>query len=259
MRIILSFLLAVMVTALVPNAPARASAVSSVTVFSTLHGVRLSLSVPRRSYPANALVRAVITVRNTTRHTVWVNSGGPPMPDGFVPQVALFDQFRQPVNTSVLDLFLWYPGPRPAPNPVRAGAQVRFPRYVVLRGPTLQTGIEFQLRPPGVEPAGRHSNMTPRLHLTLTAADTPTVALRTIGGQLTASLHYPDIAAHSLRFEDSAQCGPASDPNDVMENPLWVPVSRLNIVPGCENPTAWRAVAGTLNHSVAWIRYGPGA
>jgi hypothetical protein len=136
---------------------------------------------------------------------------------------------------------------------------MRFPRYVVLQSPYLQTQVA--VTPGNAERPGtvihRREIVTPRLRVMLTVPDTPEVALRTIAGQLTASVHYTDINPHSLRYEDAAQCGQSV--TDAVQNPWWVRVKGLAVRPGCPQPVRWRVVVGTLNHSVAWVRAGPGA
>lgn len=248
--------LALTTFAFLPAQPAgRVAASGPATASRTAQGIRVSLSLPRSVYPRNGLVRASFTVRNTTTRDGCVFAGGPPNPNGFTPFVDVFDDQGRVIPTSILDLFVWYPGPAPVPLRLLPHRQITFRSYVVLRGSGLQSSITFRSGWPCQ--GTRRTIPTPILHLALTPPDTPSVQLTMQGDRLVAALHYPDIAAHSLRYVDAAKCG--TDFLDVAQNPVWVRVKALDVAAGCPNPLAWRAVIGTLNHSVAWINYAKGA
>jgi hypothetical protein len=54
-----------------------AAPVSAVQIETTTHGVKLFLSIPRRTYPRNALVRVTVRLQNISRRTVLVSGNNP--------------------------------------------------------------------------------------------------------------------------------------------------------------------------------------
>lgn len=242
---------------LVPVVPAPVSASGAVTAARTVHGIRLSLTLGRSSFPRNALVDAAITIRNTTDKQACTLVGGRTDPNGTSPVVDVFDDHDHLMQSQILDLFMPSQGPPPALVRLPPHRQITLRRFVVLRGPAVQISVPVVPNTTRRCTGARRRDAAPLLHVTLTPPDTPTVRIAARGGHLAASVHYADIVPHSLRYIDAAKC--RTDLRPLWENVEWIRVKGLEVEPGCTNPIAWRAVVGTLNHSVAWIRYGPGA
>ena len=58
-----------------------------IRVTTVARGLKLSVAVPRRTYPRDALAQVTIELRNVSRHPIWAWTPGPPAPGVTFPQV----------------------------------------------------------------------------------------------------------------------------------------------------------------------------
>jgi hypothetical protein len=145
-----------------------AAAVSAIRVDTITHGVKLSLSIPRQTYPKDALVTVTVRLQNVSRHTLLVLGNNPST-------VSVFDSSHQAVywpRTPFMDRsFAHLSGPRHPPIKLRPRKQLVTSYFVILRGPLLQA--QATVGPQGKE----HDIQGPMLSLTLTDEAPPTVTV----------------------------------------------------------------------------------
>jgi hypothetical protein len=130
---------------------AAAGATTPLQVVAQRGGLRLELTIPRGSYPRDALVRVRAIARNTTRHTIWIETPGPIAPGTYFPQVEVLNGAGLPVPISLTNYFP-YPGPPPDAGTLQPGETVGGAEDIVLRGSwvrlevTVLRGPEFPVR-----------------------------------------------------------------------------------------------------------------
>lgn len=246
----LILLLVILGTIAVPSA--RSSAAASAAK-KPLHavvqrgGLRLELTVPRASYPRDALVRVWASVRNTTHRTLWIESNGPQAPGRYLPQVEVLDRAGHSLPLSLTTYFP-YPGPPPGPVSIAPGAAIAGPEDLVLRGARVRLSVlALSPRDPRFGPHTRLE--TPALHLHLRPVDSPTVQLITSGSP-SATIVRP-TGLHGLPLAVwYADCGGVNYSQEI----YWTKVS-LHLTPGCSPLQAWHVLVGWRGHSVASIDY----
>lgn len=240
------FVIVLVVVSLVSPGHAGAASVSAVQVSTTAHGVRLSLSIPRQTYPKNALVTVTVRLHNASRHTVLV-SGNDPL------TVTVFDSShqavywpREPLGENTL-FDLHGPGPRP-PMKLRPHRVLVFSDFVILRGPLLQA--RAMIGPRGKE----HALAGPLLPLTLTDEATPAVTVAETP-TLHATITPPTGVSGSPYFVEQTQCAD----NGMSTGRGWQAAPTNVLTPefatDCVSPRAWVALVGWLNHPVVSIDY----
>jgi hypothetical protein len=231
------------------SSAARANASSVATalrVDTVTHGVKLSLSVPRQTYPKNALVTATLSLQNVSRHTVLVSVNN-------YPDVVVLDSAHGEVYSGrhpLLDRALFDlhgPGPR-SPMKLRPHRVLVAAYFVVLRGPLLQA--QAVVGSQGKE----HVIHGPTLPLTLADEAPPTLTVME-----TPTIHAiiappPGVSAPPY-FVEQTRCAD----NDIMTGRGWQAAPRDDLTPefasDCVKPGAWVAVVGWLNHPVVTISY----
>lgn len=228
-------------------AKAHAAPASGVRVDTITHGVKLSLSIPRRTYPRDALVTVTLRLQNVSRHTVPVSVNN--YPDAIVLDAAHQEVYsaRDPLFDRALFELHGGPGPRP-PMKLRPHRTMVGSYFVVLRGPLLEATAV--IGPRGNE-RGIHGATLP---LTLTYEAPPLVTITTIP-TLHATITPPPGVSASPYFVEQTRCAD----NDIMTGRGWQGANTDVLTPefatDCTKPGAWVAVAGWLNHPVASIDY----
>ncbi|MDQ2741306.1 MAG: hypothetical protein M3Z66_03275 [Chloroflexota bacterium] len=216
------------------------------------HGIELKLSLPQASYPQNALVQASVSMRNVSRHTVWLWTNGPMIPGGSWPEVDVLDSSGTVVYPPALPTYFPLPGPPPTLVAAKRGFYLHSLVYVVLRGSHLQLTLDIS---PGGSTTDRSTAVhlaTPPLAVTLTAPDTPRITLHTPPAQISVTFQPVDAVQDPLRFVGYADCGGTNFQQDID----WSPGGR-GLVPGCQPLRHWYLVAGWPGHSVATVDYTP--
>ena len=252
----LSLCTAFVLMLLVVPKPAHASTATWTQATATGYGVRLTLSIRRRTYPRNALVRVWTRIQNLTGHTLDIYSPGPMVAGQYVPQVVVLAKRKgTPLPISLTD-YLPFSGPADSARPLAPHSVHNTPEVAILRGPLLRLDLTFAVGGPG--PPGMGPTLsTPLLRLHLSRPDTPTVMLRVPPDQPSAGI----TPAGPVRGQPLAvwyyNCRDAYDAA-VQEDIHWIGISR-HIIPSCPAGSSligWNKIVGWLNHSVADVNWG---
>lgn len=220
----------------------------------TRHGVKLTLSIRRQTYPQSALVRVWARVQNVTAHNVLLYDQGPEAAGKYIPQpVVSKTREGTPLPISLTD-YRSPSGPAPLSLLLPAGAVRNVPEMVILRGPFLR--LDLTLSSGRHHPARPGSMLsTPTLRLNLIAPDTPTVTLHTPPAQPSATVA-PTVDVHgNLLGVWNWNCGNDIFPDAKQQNLYWAPVGS-RITPTCTSLLGWHEIVGWLNHPVAEIDWG---
>lgn len=234
------------------------------------HGVCLTFTLLRRSYPRNAVVPATASVRNGNPGVIWIEARS---------------LVEQPVVRVLAEQSrVVYPPPFPVPsfdaawkNPpppqLRPGSVIRKVENVVLWGGSVQAVLHFRVQ--GTRAAG-FTVRTPVIHLSLHSAPAPTIALTT-SPVVSVTVRPPSGMKHGshLSYVDWYTCplasggasyggsgfyedfSPSPDfPDLLIGYPYgWTRTRQAHIIPGCARPLEWHMVAGWLNQPVAVLSY----
>jgi hypothetical protein len=174
-----------------------AASASATVVSTTTRGVKLSLSIPRRTYPKDALVTVTVRLQNVSRHTVLVSVNN--YPNAIVLDSAHHELYSARDSLSDRALFeLHGPGPRP-PMKLRTHRGFVISYFVILRGPLLQAVAMIGSR--GKE----HDIHGPTLPLTLTDEAPPPVTV-TGTPTLHATITPPPGVSAPPYFVEHTQC-----------------------------------------------------
>jgi hypothetical protein len=218
----------------------------SISTVST-DGVRLTLSLPRATYPRNALVRATVHIENVGQHAIFTRIG-----DGCTdtnPSIEVIDRQGHLMDQGPSIAFD-NPGCKHVlGRPFRPGRVAVRHVFAVLRGRYLRAVLTI-----GKELNGRDVSATLAVHLI--AAEAPTVTINQ-AGEPAAAVQRPAGASGPLYYSGSALCGTAADPQTTQVNLLWSPVSST-LHSGCFQTREWHGLVGYLNYPVAEINWTQG-
>jgi hypothetical protein len=224
---------------------------SSIAVSTTLHGIRLTLVVPRRTYLRNALVWVDLRLTNLSRGNVPTpqlsNTGWPCSPNtvevfddhGIVlypPAVHLRRGERSPLNP-----------PCPAPNTgakqLHPGQSATGSDLVILRAPNIHATVY----------GGRGRITTPTVRLLLMQSQPLHVSLSHNSGGIRATV--PSVAGTGRQvFVNSLwQCNEGGLIQ--VSSGGWSEQSGRDIHAGCTTPAIWYATVGYLNRPIGVIDY----
>jgi hypothetical protein len=244
-RLLLLLLLLVAPLSLIGEADAAVEAGVSTTI--TSHGLQVTLVLPRRSYPRNALVKTTVTMRNVSTHAVLTRLGplcGPetnPSVEVSDPKGHLTPQLPATTYDN--------PGCKPATGePLLPGQTYHQHLVAVLGGSYVRAAVRW----------GKwlhHDVATPRIRVHLTTETPLTVTIHSSPIGPYATIQRPSGAKGFLYVAGSAQCGSPTDPGQTILNLVWSPVSTNRAYSGCWGTQDWHALAGYLNFPVATIDY----
>lgn len=224
-------------------------------------GVRLTLSLPQRIYPHNALVRAKIIVRNVSRREVYVAEQGS-ADNGFqTPQVEVVGPDGNVVYPPALSMqFLPRPGQIGSTSALSPKQTVVWHEYVILRAMRIRTWLDVQTS--SAPDAPQQRVMTPPLMLHLISGTAPGVTLRVTGSRVEAVIHPVGRVHGPLVYLDSGRCMYPGLGTQYPEHFTWIPALRhrftLQSEPAlgpCPDVLAWQAIAGWNGEPVAQINY----
>ena len=256
-----------------PAPPIHAARLGSVQASACLRGVCLTLIVPRRPYPHDALVQATVVVKNLSREQItgpWRTGGTEE------PQVQVLG-----AHNHVL-----YPPPFPIPvvnGTFKVGIrQMMLPRavaseqeFVALLGNRVRAVMHFQ--PEQLTGGGELTVRTPVIRFSLISAPAPIIALHR--SPPVSAVIYPGspqqrgdlyhvgwyachMANGQIQFGGSGfyegPPGPQGIPPIMVGYLyLWVPSSSRVLQPGCSSPLEWHVVAGWPNQPVVGVNIHP--
>lgn len=268
-RIVISvyvFLLASMLATAFPPA-ARAQPMPGETVTAMKPGVRVSLTLPRRAYPYQALVRVMVRIENLSRGLVLVNNGPPGCPP-ISPFIAVWKRGQHVVSANgVSPIVLAGPrcippaggvGRQPVPGAQLPGTHI-YPGghfdmyfYVVLGGWRLRASVPLSTIS-GNTVTANYRMFTPFAHVRFTRGIPPAVQLCP---EFACATITPPVGTHPrgpLFFASDDATGTSPRPIRCMQDLQPHPVRGRVVRPDCAHPTIWHFMAGWLNHRVVEV------
>jgi hypothetical protein len=243
--------------------PPTANAASLLTASVTRAGITVTVSVPHRSYPRNAVIPVTVTVSLTPQ----LAATGTDVLFGasctnYVPAVAeILDVHHHPVDP-LSALPSMPPTPLcPGPGPYEMMPRDRYSgvQYVILAGSRVAAQTAPVLEPtaapgaPGSTTGPPLTVQTPELHLRLTNAPKPWVSIK--HNPLRAVIHDPHATSQLVAAEWESCPG---IPYPSSTGAVMVPQAPGRVLhPQCAAPTEWHAVAGYLGRPVTVINVYP--
>lgn len=228
-----------------PVARAGAATSPGTVVSTTAHGIMLTLVVPSRLFPRNALVRFTVRVHNVSHHTVLTRLG--PQCIDTSPSIEVLDasgnvtsQF--PPNADMP------PCPIPRGEPLLRGQSVTQQVLAIVNGASVRA----------VLPVGRklaHQVITPKVAVGVAESVPQTVVVGQTTGNPFAVVPRPVTAHGPLYVKDSTYCGAATGWASLSANLVWHHVKSDRVYSGCAGPQQWHGFAGYLNFPVVSIDY----
>jgi hypothetical protein len=256
-----TFLLAafslLLVTALPgPIGRAHAHSLSRAVARTASHGLRLTLTVPRRRYPRNALIRVTLQVTNVSRHAISIESG-----QNF-PRSYVLDSSGNagydPLSPLGAESLSGPTGPGPRYEVINRGKTITSPDYVVLRGNEISARVF--LGKLGA-PSGPMITMPP-VAVTLRDEPAPVVHVST-SPSLQAVVTPARPMSGSMFYLDQTACATTAGTYETGEG--WVARKTAVVTPifrdassdpsSCAGTRTWHALVGWLNHPVTYLSY----
>lgn len=211
------------------------------------HHIRLTLTLPGRTFPADALVRVTVTARTTSRHRIWLLGSGPMTPGKSVPQVEVVRDGAV-VYPPALSRWIPQPGPPPTGLPVDPGKTIRTTTYIILRGPLVRAAVDIVK---GQFDLGRSVKVTtPPLSVTLTAPDPPTVMVTATPGGPQAEIAPPAGTVRKPLYEAATMCSGTIGGAQTLD---WTRADSDIFTPACAPMEQWHLVAGWPGHTVITV------
>lgn len=244
-----------------------------IMVSAVSHGVRISLLIPRQSYPQDALAQFTVTLQNVSQRDRYLQDWPPDWGGQYSPHILMRTAGGRLVYEEELSTFL-------APTPGSYGSNYILHPSAILRRHirfVLEAGqvqavekvfdgyTSFSSRPGTPTPPrptwARHQwrVTTPFVALTVTREPAPVVAVFRSGGRVHLAARTRVSVPGSPLFMDSVRCwtGPST-----MWTSQHVPWTRARgnrfsspVKQHCSSPQPWHAVIGWPNHRVAFISY----
>lgn len=242
---------------LIVHSPVR---VSTVRLTKVTHGLQISLTLPSRTYPEGALIRAKMVVRNVSRHTILLGR----LTCRQNPGIVVTDEAGNVDFPPALPGLAMFPcGPLLQPRPLRPGRKITRSEYVVLRAPHLQVQVDIALHAQvgPFTPPIKHI-MGPAFTASLFPAPSPAVTMHVEQIGVSADLAPPaGVTGPYLYQEYWGYKTPDGGVNErYSSTQIWTLRQSLHLAPSWSGEYSqdswWRVVAGWLNHPVAYITYG---
>ncbi len=224
------------------------------TVISTVsHGVKLTLMVPRRVYPENALVRVVVTLRNLSQQDVQISGQGMFCCGQYSLGAVVRDTSGQILYASDRRETPLGPGLSPLTVAPRHSMSQRV--FLVLRADRVQGVVQVQ------KGSDYFTVQTPVVTVRLVTERAPRVILHAaVADQVTATIRPPTHMKGYLYYLGSYLCGKSDLPAGLPSSAEPFQLSlHSKLTADCSYSTmpvsSWYALAGWLNHPVVAIDY----
>jgi hypothetical protein len=235
------------VVPLVPIRHAIARTGSGITASTTAHGVKLTLVVPRRTYPRNALVKFSVTVQNVSHYVVLTSLGSL---CGLTsnPSIEVSNGKGQPTPQLPSSTFAGSTCGAIIGRPLLPQRSERLHVVGVMSGAYIRAVLHI----------GRYLAKafgTPRVQIRLTASTPLIAAIHQSNIGPYATVRRPARAKGPLYFVESAMCGSSTHPRGREVSLVWSPIVFNRVYSGCAGPQNWHGLAGYLNYPVATISY----
>lgn len=240
------------------------------------HGVRISLTLPRHSYPRDALITATITLHNVSRDDRYLpdwppNWGGPHSPhirmrttaSRLIYQEQLSD-FLTPTPGSSSDTYILRPGASLTRHVrfVLQAEQVQAVALVADGYTSFSTNRAGTPTVPDFRLAQGQCHVTsPFATVALTAEPPPALTVTRLGPRRGASIHLtvrPPWSVHGAPFfMDSSYCATGASMGFTDQQLPWTVMRgdqvTMKLNPQCRTPQRWRLVVGWPDHRVAYF------
>lgn len=241
--------------ALLPGQRARAGRAPVMTASRTARGVRLTLDLPRQTYPRDALVRVSVTVQSVSRTPVLVGATAAPECMRRGPGVQVLDAAGAAVYPPAAPWVMASCGHPIFPAALPPGHTLHHTMLTVLRGPEVR-GVA------AIGPMGSaHQVVTPPLRITFTDEPPPTLTLATAPNLHLIVTPSRAISSRMFYFVYGSVC-PQSPPGTQYrsETPRWErtglsPGRRFRLLADCAAPIRWVFAGGWLNHPAVSLDY----
>jgi hypothetical protein len=221
------------------------------------HGVELSLTFPRRTYPQDALVRVTVRLVNVSRRTVQIGGTGAAICGQHGPGVRVTDANNLQLYPPAAEWVLVSCGPPIHPRPLRPGHALQRKLLAILRGDRIE----------GVASLGNQSiqALTPPVLLRLTNEPAPHLSLTTSApAEIAVTPATPDqrgafyftgsiLCLHTTPDAGGGLGSGTGFPRFVRGTTGGDGVFRLPA--GCDPPTRWSFAGGWLNHPAVTVDY----
>jgi hypothetical protein len=224
--------------------------------------VRLTISVPRTSYPRDALVRVTVRLRNISRVPIVVGSAQAVECEKVGPSaVVLSEQGDQVYPPAPLGGLQGSCGPYGIDDPARlprllpGHTMTRHP-YVILRGPTIRAIATYYVHTDN----SRLQAASKSVSVSLYDAPKPALTLTTSPGLSATIAPVTGAPAAKLRMVYQWLCPDPMGARGTAPMPYWLPAKTnaagtYTLTPDCPQPYQWHVAAGFPNQPVVYIDY----
>lgn len=228
----------------------------AVTTWTMSGELKLTLAVPRRSYPRNALARVQVTLRNVTDHDVgYLRPGVGPI--GYAaPQAEVLNAAGKIVFPPAMPYMPALPGPAPFLESLHPGGTLSESEFIVVRGARIRATQRFAPRMTSNVNRPLNTLSTRPILIRLTSEPAPKLSLH--GDPTDPVLDVtrpPNVAGPMLRLS-YAGCGEEPSGPVYSYTDIWI-TSKLRLTPGCSPLLGWYVRVAWLNHPVAALDYIP--
>lgn len=274
-----NFALVAVLLCLVLPGPGQASAAGRTPlVAGTLsHGVRITLTIPNRVYPRDALARFTVSLTNVSRARRYLQDFPPDWGGPFSPHILMRTRSGRMVYEEDLSTFL-------APTPGTLGRN-----FVLQPGRTLTRHVRFVLAAGDVRAVSRVADgytaytdggppvsppriawahhlwgiATPWIHLTLRTERAPTATVSRESNRIRVTVHAPWRTTGPMFYMDSARCWTGPGTMSTEQHISWTRAPGASFTSAlqrsCPSRQPWHAVVGWPDHRVLFLSYADAA
>jgi hypothetical protein len=240
-----------LVVVYLPAGRGPASARSSIRVSATLHGIRLTLVVPGRTFPRNALIWVDVRLTNLTRTNVPIpqlsDTGWPCSPN----TVEVFDDHNIVLYPPAVRVKRGEPlplnPPCPAPDPsskqLHPGESASGSDLVILRAPSIHATVQ----------EGHDRITTPTVRFNLKRSRSLHVSLVRNSGGIRATVPSVNGTRRQVFVNSLWQCNQGGLIR--VSSGGWSEQAGSAIHAGCAAPAIWYATVGYLNRPIGVVDY----